>query len=62
MQMEKHVELKTEAASESVLRSSLFKEQTARLLQKPSRGNDRLTQKKKEGHTHTVRKRRKKLI
>lgn len=48
------MELKTEAASESVLRSSLFKEQTARLLQKPSRGNDRLTHRRRKKDTHTL--------
>ena len=51
-------ELKTEAAPESALRSSLFKEQTAWLLQGPSRGNDRLTHGRREKGTHCKNGRR----
>lgn len=52
MYTERHVQLKTEAAPESALRSSLFKEQTAWLLQGPGRGNDRLTHGRREKGKH----------
>lgn len=49
-------ELKTEAASESVLRSGLFREQTVWLLEEPGRGNDRLTQRRRDGQQPYCRK------
>lgn len=55
-------ELKTEAALESALRSSLFKEQTAWLLQEPGRGNDRLTHWRREKDTHYKRRRGEQLV
>lgn len=53
--------VKTEAARESALRSSLFKEQTVWLRQGPGRGNDRLTYGRDEARTQ-YKKRREQLV
>lgn len=54
--------VETEAALESALRSSLFKEQTVWLRQGPGKGNDRLTYGRDEARTQYKKRRREQLV